>query len=205
MQGPSVFPAVRLSVSRGGANRNHWSLGSHVRPVNTIGKYYKAYQELGHCILSSGFMGQSSVFQLQTWYLYPRCIMTRPYIACHKFGLDLVFKGTTIFTFETFEGGTNCHLWVGKIFILVVDTSIDEPLSIQQPDQFDLCQAHSSKRPFQWKSTGFHINRCIVLRPLGLGIAYQNCEHLGWILLGIPRTRLVHPHFWILYESIFPS
>ena len=26
-------------------------LGSHIRPMDTLGEYYKAYQELGHCIL----------------------------------------------------------------------------------------------------------------------------------------------------------
>ena len=36
----------------------------------------------------------------------------------HKFDLDLVF------TLETFEGGTNCHLWIWKNF-MSADTTIE--------------------------------------------------------------------------------
>ena len=55
--------------------------------------------------------------------------MKRPFIACCKFFLDLVFKVNVIienFHIETFEGGTNCYLWVCKIFVLHVETSIEE-------------------------------------------------------------------------------
>ena len=53
--------------------------------------------------------------------------MTRPFIACHKFDPDLVFKITMIIeSFETFKSGTRYHLWVLKIFIMNVDTSIKE-------------------------------------------------------------------------------
>ena len=55
--------------------------------------------------------------------------MARPFIACHKFDHDLVFKMTTIieiFHIKTFESGTNCHLRVWKIFIMTEDTSIEK-------------------------------------------------------------------------------
>ena len=74
--------------------------------------------------------------------------MTRPFIACLKFDLDFVFKVTMIkesFHISNFEGGTYGNLWVWMIFILIYDTSIELP-NINQPDQFDLCQGHSSNR-----------------------------------------------------------
>ena len=73
--------------------------------------------------------------------------MARPFLACDRFDLDCVFKVTTIigsFHIETFEGGTKCHVWVWKIFIMSVDLSIKELPNICEPDQFDICQGHSS-------------------------------------------------------------
>ena len=35
-------------------------------------------------------------FELETWYLHPRCIMTRTFISWHKFDLEFVFKVTRI-------------------------------------------------------------------------------------------------------------
>ena len=62
--------------------------------------------------------------------------MTRPFIECYKmFDLDFVFKVTRIKEFFTFEGGTNCHLWVWKIFIMCVDKSFEDLPNIHQPDQ----------------------------------------------------------------------
>ena len=81
-------------------------------------------------------------------------------IAYPKFDLNLVFKVTTIigiFTFGVFEGGTNCHRWVWKIFIMTEEISVEELPNIRQPDQLDLCQCHSSNRQFlnrnQWHAT----------------------------------------------------
>ena len=51
--------------------------------------------------------------------------MTRLFIACHTFDLELVFKSTgsqNVLTFETIKVGTNCYLWVGMTFIMSVDT-----------------------------------------------------------------------------------
>ena len=57
-----------------------------------------------------------------------------------------------VFTHETFECGTKCHLWVLKIFINSLDTSIKKVPKTHEPDQFDLCQGHSSNRCFLRKS-----------------------------------------------------
>ena len=58
-------------------------------------------------------------FKVETWCVYLRCIMIRPFVACHKYDLDLVFKVTTItesfHIWKTLKGGTNCHLWFWKI------------------------------------------------------------------------------------------
>ena len=35
-----------------------------------------------------------------------------------------LYQGPSVF--GTFEGGTPCHLWVGKIFIMSVDSSIED-------------------------------------------------------------------------------
>ena len=132
--------------------------------------------------------------------------MTRPFIACHKKDLGLLFKVTRIvyiFTFGTFEGGTNFHLRVWKIFIRCIDIpSVEDLPNIPQPGQFDLCQGHSSNRHFQWKPMGFHLNRYLLLRPLGLGIPYQTCAHLRRILQGRPRIRSLCPHFLILWVKV---
>ena len=72
-------------------------------------------------------------------------------VACHKFDLDLLFKVTKIIEslhVGTFEGGTNCYLWIWNTIILHVDTSIEELANINEPDQFDLRQGHSSLRNF---------------------------------------------------------
>ena len=64
--------------------------------------------------------------------------MTRSCIAYHKFELDLVFHVTRIiemFTFGTFEGGTNCHPWVWNIIIV---TSVEDLANIHQPYHLDL-------------------------------------------------------------------
>ena len=77
--------------------------------------------------------------------------MTRPFIACHNFDLDLVFKVTMIiesFDLGSFLGGANCNPWDWKIFIMSVDTSIEDLPKIHQPDLFDLCQGHSTNRLF---------------------------------------------------------
>ena len=77
--------------------------------------------------------------------------MTELCYACHKSDLDLGFKVSRIIenlTFGTFEGGTNCYLWVWNIFIMSVDASIEDLTSIHQSDQFDLCQGHSSNTRF---------------------------------------------------------
>ena len=50
-----------------------------------------------------------------------------------------------------------------------VDTCIEDPPTIHQPDHFDLCQGHSSNRRFQWESVGFHLNMHLVLDPLAHG------------------------------------
>ena len=34
----------------------------------------------------------SNPLTVQTWYLYPRCVIARPFIAYHSFDLDSVFK-----------------------------------------------------------------------------------------------------------------
>ena len=34
------------------------------------------------------------------------------------------------------------------------------------------------------------------------GIPYQTCEHLRWLLQGIPIIRLLHPYFWILCAKV---
>ena len=107
--------------------------------------------------------------------------MTKPFIAFGKFDLDCVFKVTTIIeglTFGTCEVGTNCCLWVWKIFIISADTSIEDLPKIHHPVQFALCQGHSSNRHFQWKSMGIHLNRHTVLRSLGPVVPYQICGHL---------------------------
>ena len=78
--------------------------------------------------------------------------MTRPYRACHDFDLDYVFKVTAIieiFHIENFQGDTNSHLWVWKIFIMTEDTPIEQLPYMHQPDQFDICQGHSSNIHFQ--------------------------------------------------------
>ena len=78
--------------------------------------------------------------------------MTRHFIACHKFELDLVFKVirvTDSLIFGTLEGGTTCRLWVWKIFIITVDTSTKDLPKLHQLDLFNLCQDHSSNRHFQ--------------------------------------------------------
>ena len=55
---------------------------------------------------------------------------------------------------------------------------------------------------FQWKSMGFHLNRHIVLRSLGLVVPYQTCGHLKWLLQGICRIRSLRPHFWVLWVKV---
>ena len=132
--------------------------------------------------------------------------MRRPFIECHKYELDLAFKVTRII--ENFDIW-NYMYWRWhklssfnlKIFLMCVATSFEDLPKIHQPDQFDLCQGHSSKRHFQWKSMSCHLNRHIVLRPLDLWVPYQTCEHLGWMLQGIRRIRSLHHHFWI-YGSV---
>ena len=92
--------------------------------------------------------------------------MIRPSIACHKFDLDLVFNVTRIikiFHIQKFEDGTNCHIWLWEIFIMNVDTSIEKLHNIHQPDQFDLCQGHSSKRHFQWKLIAYTLKSIYVI------------------------------------------
>ena len=84
-------------------------------------------------------------------YLHPRCVMTRPFIACHNFKIDQVFK--VIFTFGPFAGDTNCHLWVWKIDIMCVDPCIDELPNKHQPDQFDL--SRSQQQQISVKINGF--------------------------------------------------
>ena len=49
-----------------------------------------------------------------------------------------------VFTFRTFEVGTNCLLWGSNVFIMTEGTHIEELPYIHQPDQFDLCEGHSS-------------------------------------------------------------
>ena len=71
--------------------------------------------------------------------------------------------------------------------------------TIRQPDQFDLCQGHSSNRHIQMKSMDFHLTKHIVLRPLGLGVPHQTCGHLKWIVQCILKIRPLRHHFWILW------
>ena len=119
--------------------------------------------------------------------------MTRPFIAHHKFNLEFVFKVTRIINFHIL----NFWRW-HKLSSLCLENFYyecryiysEDLFNIHQPDQFDLCQGYSSKRHLQWKSTGFHLNRHIVFKPLGLGVPYQTCGHLRWILQG-RRTNKV--------------
>ena len=55
--------------------------------------------------------------------------MTRPLTVSRKFDLDLAF------TFEAFESGTKCHLWIGKIFIMNVVSSNQNLPNIHQLGQ----------------------------------------------------------------------
>ena len=83
-----------------------------------------------------------------------------------------------------------------------VDTSIEDQPHIHQPDQFDLCQGHSSNWHFHCKSMGSHLKRHIIMKPLGLGVPYQTCRHLTWVLQGIPKFRSLRPHFLILWAKV---
>ena len=110
--------------------------------------------------------------------------MTRPFVAGHKFHLDLVLRWHKLSSLglEDFYHVCRYIYW--------------RPPNMHQPDQFDLCQGHSSNRHFQWKSMGFHQNRHTVLRQLGLGFHITPVDRdLQWILQGISRIRsLLHHH-----------
>ena len=87
--------------------------------------------------------------------------MPRPFTACHKIDLDHIFKVTTTienFAFETFERGTNCHLWGWKIFITSLDTSLKILPNTHQPDLFDLFQGYRSNRHLELKSMACTLN-----------------------------------------------
>ena len=75
----------------------------------------------------------------------------KTFLAFYKFDLDLVFKVTIIesLQIETFESGTKCQLWFLKIFIMSVDTPIEELPRIHESGQFDFCHDRSSNRHFQ--------------------------------------------------------
>ena len=66
-------------------------------------------------------------------------------------------------TFGILEGGTNCHLWFGKIPIIIEDAFFKELPCLQQADQFVLCQGHSSNKHFQWKSMTKNSYNCNVI------------------------------------------
>ena len=59
---------------------------------------------------------------------------------------------------------------------MMVKTSIQDLPNIHQPDQFDLCQGHSTNRHFQWKSLGFHPN----LFNLNIRIISHGFKWLGF-------------------------
>ena len=127
--------------------------------------------------------------------------MTRPFNACHEFDLDLVFKVTRIISSFDIWNFLRWHKLSSlglNIFIVRVHATTEDLPYIHQPDQYELCQGHRSNRPSQWKSMSFHLNRHIVLRPLGPRVPYQRGRHLKSILLGIFRIRSLHHHFWIL-------
>ena len=65
---------------------------------------------------------------------------------------------------------------LGRYKIMSVDTATGKLPNVHQPDQFDLCQYHSSNRHFQGKSIEFHLNSHIFLQPLGPKVEYQTCR-----------------------------
>ena len=56
--------------------------GSHIRHVDTLGKYYKGYQVLGHCILISEFYGSEFNFPITTNTPIPHVNQNSPAVQC---------------------------------------------------------------------------------------------------------------------------
>ena len=70
--------------------------------------------------------------------------MTRLFIACYKFNLDLIFKVTRfIESFHILNFDWHKLSPLGLEGFYHVDTSIEEPVYVHEPDHFDLCQGHS--------------------------------------------------------------
>ena len=72
--------------------------------------------------------------------------MTKPFIQCPNFDLDLVFKVIMIiesfFCLELLIVKQSVIFGFGRFFIMIEDSYIEELSNIHQPDQFDLCQGH---------------------------------------------------------------
>ena len=47
------------------------------------------------------------------------------------------------------ESGTNCHFWNWEIFVMSVDTSVEELSNVYEPEQFEFCRSHSRNTHFQ--------------------------------------------------------